>query len=61
MGVVNAYVSVPADYLAATPWESLDRDLPDHEADYVRDHYERLRAFFARAAEAGHAVVIVQT
>ncbi|WP_369409268.1 DUF1877 family protein [Herbidospora yilanensis] len=35
--------------------------MPDHEADYVRDHYERLRVFFAQAAEAGHAVVIVQS
>ncbi|WP_066375354.1 DUF1877 family protein [Herbidospora mongoliensis] len=56
-----AEVRASADYLAATPWESLAHDLPDDEADYVRDHYERLRAFFAHAAESGHAVVIVQS
>nr|WP_157554295.1 DUF1877 family protein [Herbidospora sakaeratensis] len=54
-------VRASAGYLAATPWESLDHDLPDDEADYVRDHYERLRAFFAAAAAKGHGVVIVQS
>ncbi|WP_061295074.1 DUF1877 family protein [Herbidospora cretacea] len=55
-----AQVAASAGFLAATPWASLDHDLPDDEAGYVRDHYERLRAFFAEAAEAGHGVVIVQ-